>query len=60
MSLTLADPIVVVSTPFRVTELRAPGASAANPTEAGFSREMEQTFLKSVPDTLATRDSGPV
>jgi hypothetical protein len=39
VTLTLTDPIVGVGTPFSVTELCAPGASAAKPTEAGFARK---------------------
>jgi hypothetical protein len=43
VTLTLADPIVAVGTPFRVTdsELCASAASVANPTEAGFARKPE-------------------
>jgi hypothetical protein len=38
VTLTLTDPIVGVGTPFSVTELCTPDASAAKPTEAGFAR----------------------
>lgn len=41
VTLTLAEPIVAVGTPFRVTELCAPDAIAAKPTEAGFARKTE-------------------
>lgn len=41
VTLTLTDPIVGVGTPFAVTELSTPGASAANPTEGGFARKTE-------------------
>jgi hypothetical protein len=48
VTLTLTDPIVGVGTPFTVTELCTPGASAAKPTEAGFARKTEYTFLRKV------------
>jgi hypothetical protein len=41
VTLTLTDPIIGVGTPLTVTELCAPGASAAKPMEAGFARKTE-------------------
>jgi len=48
VTLTLTDPIVGVGTPFLVMELCTPGASAAKPTEGGFARKTEYTFLRKV------------
>lgn len=48
VTLTLTDPIVGVGTPFSVTELCTSAASAAKPTEGGFARKTEYTFLRKV------------
>jgi hypothetical protein len=46
--LALTEPIVGVGTPSAVTKLRAFDASVAKPTEAGFARKTEYTFLRNV------------
>ena len=57
VTVAATDPIVAVGTPACVTICCASEASAAKPTEAGFARKTEYTFLRNVSPMI---HAGPI